>query len=176
MKVAVTGHTRGIGQAVANLLQENNCDVLGFSRSNGYNITAQQTEIVSAATECDVFINNAYCDLDILAQTNLFKKMFEQWRYLDKTIVNINSRAHYGNASKPYARGKKVLHHEAFMAINHLDRKCKIINISPGYVSTDRVKSITEYNMLSVEEIAYYIKWAIDQPVEIGELSLWRDA
>lgn len=176
MNVAVTGHTRGIGQAISTLLQENNCNVLGFSKSNGYDIATHCAEIVSASADCDVFINNAYSDENILAQTNLFNKVFALWRYEDKTIVNINSRTHYGNASKPYAKGKKMLHREAFIAINHLDRRCKIINISPGYVSTDRVKSVTGYNMLSLDEIAYYIKWAIDQPVEIGELSLWRDA
>ena len=35
MKVAITGHTQGIGKAIAELYP----DHIGFSRSNGYDIT-----------------------------------------------------------------------------------------------------------------------------------------
>lgn len=176
MKIAITGITSGIGQGIAELYLEHGHTVVGFNRSNGYNIDTAQAKIVDEISDCDIFVNNAYSNTDILAQSELFKKVFDMWRHQKKTIVNINSRAHYGNAAKPYSKGKKMLHREAFLAVNHLDRKCKIINISPGYVDTPRVNHITEYSMLTVKEIANYVKWAIDQPIEIGELSLWRDA
>lgn len=176
MKIAITGTTSGIGKGIADLYTEHNHSVLGFNRSNGYDIDTNQTRIIDAISDCDVFVNNAFSNTDILAQASMFKKVFDVWQYKTKTIVNINSRTHYGNAAKPYAKGKKMLHREAFIAINQLDRHCKIINISPGYVDTPRVEQVTGYKMLTVTEIAEYIKWAIDQPIEIGELSLWRDA
>ena len=43
MKIAITGHTKGIGQAIYDLLGQEH-DVIGYSRSNGYNIN--QPEII----------------------------------------------------------------------------------------------------------------------------------
>lgn len=176
MKIAITGTTSGIGKAIADLYTSNNHTVIGFNRSNGYDISTKQLEILSSISDCDIFVNNAYSDIDILAQTNLFKKVFESWKYEKKTIVNINSRTHFGNAATPYSKGKKMLYREAFIATNQLDRKCKIINISPGYVDTPRVDYVEGFDMLTASETAEYIKWAIDQPIEIGELGLWREA
>jgi nucleoside-diphosphate-sugar epimerase len=38
MKIAITGHTQGLGQAFFNHFQSHT--VIGFSRSNGYNIAS----------------------------------------------------------------------------------------------------------------------------------------
>lgn len=175
MKIAITGSTNGLGGAFSSLMEQHGHEIIGFNRSNGYDIIDAREQIVQQASDCDIFVNNAWSDIDIMAQTNLFLKMYDQWKFTDKTIVNINSKTHYGNTARPYSRGKKMLHREAFLAMNHPDRECRLINITPGYVDTDRVKSVEDRIKLSREEVAGYIKWALEQPVEIGELSFWRD-
>ena len=54
------------------------------------------------------------------------------------------------------------------------DKRCRIININPGYVRTDMVAHI-DVKMLTTEQLANMIKWCLDQPqgIEIGELSVW---
>ena len=46
MKIALTGHTKGIGNAIKQLL-ENEHEIVGFSRTNGYNINEPDAIYVS---------------------------------------------------------------------------------------------------------------------------------
>jgi NADP-dependent 3-hydroxy acid dehydrogenase YdfG len=59
MKVAVTGHTSGIGKAIYEKYQPNS---VGFSRSNGFDITKDIKKILKACKDCDIFVNNAQQD------------------------------------------------------------------------------------------------------------------
>lgn len=59
MKCVITGHTSGTGQALYNYFQQLGWNVVGMSRSNGYDITKDQDKIVQDAQDCDLFINNA---------------------------------------------------------------------------------------------------------------------
>ena len=91
MKVAITGHTQGIGKAIADLYPAH----IGFSRSNGYDISIDDNlqRIISQSLDCDVFINNAYAGN---AQTKLFNMIFSQWQHdVSKTILNLVSGAQY---------------------------------------------------------------------------------
>lgn len=174
MKVAITGHTQGIGQALADLYP----DHIGFSRSNGYNIgnNSLQQKIVNESLGCDVFINNAYCSN---AQSKLFSKIFELWRYdKNKTIVNIVSRSRYDtHFEREYSNNKRDLANLANPGFMY-DRSCRIINISPGWVATERVSEIwlknNDHPYITAKECAKYVKWALDQDLEIGELSFWK--
>ena len=58
MKIAITGHTNGIGKACYDLLSQEH-QVIGFSRSSDYDINDPES-IFSSAKDSDVFINNAY--------------------------------------------------------------------------------------------------------------------
>ena len=91
MKISITGHTKGIGKAIYDVLSEEH-DVIGFSRSNGFNISDPR-KIFVASIGCDVFINNAYI-MDTKDQINLFNMFFEQWKDdPNKFIVNIGSKS-----------------------------------------------------------------------------------
>ena len=174
MKVAITGHTKGIGKAIAGLYYTD--EVLGFSRSNGFDISDPETvsKIIAESAICDVFINNAYHDF---AQCTLLDGMFELWKNdSTKTIVNIISRAKYGlGKAKFYGQTKIELYAKA-KSMMFSDKRCRIININPGYVETDMTSNVHgEYNMLTPEQLANMIKWCLNQPqgVEVGELSVW---
>lgn len=61
-KIIITGHTRGIGKAIYDKFTEVSCrEIVGMSRSNGYDIEADFDKIVAEAEGCELFINNAYC-------------------------------------------------------------------------------------------------------------------
>ena len=61
-KIAVIGHTQGLGKLVFENLQELGNDVIGFSKSLGYDISnaEDRQSIVEKSKDCDVIINNAY--------------------------------------------------------------------------------------------------------------------
>lgn len=87
MKVAITGHTQGIGKRAYDRLCP---DIIGFSRSNGYDITnpTDRKRIIEESKHCDIFINNATAEF---GQTLLFLELFNNWQYQNKTIINVGS-------------------------------------------------------------------------------------
>ncbi len=88
MKIAITGHTQGVGKRIYERFCPN---IIGFSRSNGYDITnsVDRKRIIEESKDCDIFINNANAEF---GQTLLFLELFEEWRNTDKTIINVGSR------------------------------------------------------------------------------------
>ena len=87
MKIAITGHTDGIGKWI----YDNNDDVIGFSRSNGYNICFEddRKRIVDTVLNCDVFINNA-CDK--YGQAYMLQDLYKAWKDSRKHIITVGSR------------------------------------------------------------------------------------
>jgi hypothetical protein len=62
-KIVITGHTKGIGKAIFDKFTEVSChEIIGMSRSNGYDIEKDFDKIVQEATGADFFVNNAYRD------------------------------------------------------------------------------------------------------------------
>ena len=174
LKIAITGHTKGIGKACADLLGQEH-DVHGMSRTNGFDINNTKP-IIMMANSCDVFINNAYSGTK---QSELFDELFNMWRTDDtKTIVNINSRSKYdGVRTTLYGADKKHLDHIAQSNVfSDMNKRVRVININPGYVDTDMIPDrAKDYNKLTPMKVAETIKWCLDQPqeVEINELSIW---
>ena len=86
LKVAITGHTKGIGQGFANYFKDQ--DVHGFSRSNGWDLTRKETcdALIHNLNDFDLFINNA-CIGD--KQLYLFDNIFKLWFNKNKTIINV---------------------------------------------------------------------------------------
>jgi NADP-dependent 3-hydroxy acid dehydrogenase YdfG len=57
-----------------------------------------------------------------------------------------------------------------------MDKKCRIINVNPGYVKTEMTKNKHDtIPMLSATEVTDMILWTLNQPqhIEIGEISMW---
>jgi hypothetical protein len=86
MKIAITGHTDGIGKWI----YDNN-NVVGFSRSNGYDICSanDRKRIVDAVSDCDVFINNA---CDNYGQAYMLRDLYMSWKESGKYIITVGSR------------------------------------------------------------------------------------
>ena len=62
-KIVITGHTKGIGKAIHDKFTEVGCrEIVGMSRSNGYDLEKDFDRIVEEATGAELFINNAYRD------------------------------------------------------------------------------------------------------------------
>ena len=179
LEVSLTGHTKGIGEALHRTLSSKFI-VKGYSRTNGYDISSSEgrQHIFESSKHSDIFINNAYYSN---SQTELFTLFFENWLYDEnKTIVNISSQSKYPGMSKNwsgYSAYKASLNHQAYLCGFKTDRKCRIITVNPGLVRTSMTLDAQQSNkgMLTAEEVAQAVDWAISLPqhIEIGELSLW---
>jgi len=76
MKIAITGHTAGIGQAFAKYLSARGHEIVGISKRDGHNIR-NIPKVLERILECDMWINNAQAGY---AQTELLYKVVEIWR------------------------------------------------------------------------------------------------
>jgi NAD(P)-dependent dehydrogenase (short-subunit alcohol dehydrogenase family) len=87
MKIAITGHTAGIGQALAKFYSQQGHDIVGLSRREGNNIR-NIPKIADQIEPCDVFVNNAQAGY---AQTELLFEMAQRWTGTKKRIVVIST-------------------------------------------------------------------------------------
>lgn len=58
MRCVITGHTKNIGKALYDYFVKNNWEVIGLSRSSGYDVKTQYQEMLKIAQGADLFINN----------------------------------------------------------------------------------------------------------------------
>ena len=148
MKIALTGHTKGIGLATKKLLEEAGHEVVGFSRTNGYNVMRPKN-IVKDALDCDIFINNAWMPD---AQTRLLYLMYEEWENEPKHIINLSSTAGdypdffamFGfNSWVPYVSDKQRLD-EASYNLSRVWKKgkCKVTNVRPHWVRSAAIETL----------------------------------
>lgn len=162
MKIAITGHTSGIGKAIFDALSVDH-DVMGLSRSNGYDITSDldRLQIIDRIYDCDIFINNAFDYVNYTdAQTKLARQVFDAWFGEDKYILNISSRVNDFDEIKnqKYADAKFSLdkfYEETFM------HKPTVINFRPGATDTRVMQNITRPKMSS-EHVAGVVKFIVD--------------
>lgn len=157
MKVAITGHTSGIGLALTKVFP----DFIGFSRSNGFDISKiiDQRSIASNIEDCEVFINNAFSDWD---QIDLLYRIWDRWNNNNKTIVCIGSDAadHNRAGARPYNIQKRALEH-ACLQLQQAKMPCRVILVKPGYVETPRVSHIKE-SKIDPSEMASFIKQLVE--------------
>jgi len=153
MKIAITGHTSGIGKS----LHEIYPDSIGFSRSTGHDISTVdgRFKIINDSQDCDIFFNNAHLGF---SQITLLYQLWNEWQDKDRTIVCISSDAsnYNHNEAKPYSIHKRALE-DACLQLQHAGKPCKVICVKPGYVDTPRVEMIDAKKM-DPSDLACFIK------------------
>ena len=90
MKIAITGHKKGIGKAFAEQLKSRGHEIVGISRSDGENIR-RTAHTASLIEPCDMLINNA---ISFYAQTELLFEVWHRWHDIKEThyIWNISTK------------------------------------------------------------------------------------
>ena len=90
MKIAITGHKKGIGKAFSEQLSVHGHEIIGISRSDGENIR-RTAHTASLIEPCDMFINNA---ISMYAQTELLFEVWHRWQDSNKVhyIWNISTK------------------------------------------------------------------------------------
>ena len=179
MKIALTGHTRGIGYAIKQALEPEH-EIIGFSRTNNYNIN-DPTAIFDAAKDCDVFINNAQYQN---YQTQLFELFWDDWKYKHKTIINVNShskypevKARFGNYVKFKQELDNVTKNKTLQLVGGVGKfNCRVTNLIVGWADTDMIKFLRHVKKMPPSTVANTVKWVLDQPqdIQIFELAVWH--
>jgi hypothetical protein len=89
MRIAITGHSKGLGEALFEFLSQKH-KIIGFCRSNGYDIKSpsDRKKIIKESKDCDIFINLVH---NYYHQTDLLFELHKSWKGLQKYIINIGT-------------------------------------------------------------------------------------
>tara|TARA_R110002126_G_scaffold71853_1_gene179802 strand:+ start:2030 stop:2659 length:630 start_codon:yes stop_codon:yes gene_type:complete len=161
MKIAITGHSRGIGKAVYEKLQEREgYEFRGYSRSNGYDIGVNYQKVIDEIIEwdADVVFNNAW-SWQNNAQNLIVKQLHEAWADVEKVIISTGSSSgYYGhNPSESYASNKiELMNYHVKASLDWPTRnKTRCQSISFGYVQTSILEDTEDAkNYIPVKDAA----------------------
>jgi nucleoside-diphosphate-sugar epimerase len=156
LKIAITGHTAGIGKSFATYLAARGHEIVGLSKREGNNI-CNIPKIVEQIIDCDMWINNAQSRY---AQTELLYKIVDAWQgQRDKMIWIISTMmtqdlgvpdipGQSWTAMAEYKNQKRALED----AFRQLKNRCKMCLIRPGAVAT---QSYNEPNVNAADTDAW---------------------
>jgi hypothetical protein len=169
-KVVITGHTQGLGAALYNKFKSLNYQVVGLSRSNGYNITENFDAVVQAASGANIFINNAYHDAQ---QINLLHALKDSVDMM--VVMGSITRLYPVLLDSEYTRHKKDLADACFLEsikpnsipILHLD----LSFLKEATENTDPLAFKSDYNTPLddiVETILFWTKMPTIRNIEFS--------
>ena len=144
MKIAITGHTAGIGQALAEEYRLDGHEIVGLSQRDGNNIR-NIPKICDQIEPCDLFVNNAQAGY---AQTELLFEMANRWAGTRKYIIVISTMmtqepiSSLSGLDMDQYRVQKVALEEAVQQIRHRRLGLKIIIVRPGNIATSLDKTV----------------------------------
>lgn len=144
MKIAITGGTAGIGQALGNKYEALGHEVLRLSRRNSHNIRVIP-KMADTIQPCDLFINNAQAGY---AQTELLFAMADRWQGTKKHIIVISTQMTQSPVSSlpgldmDQYRIQKIALEESVRQLRNRDLGIKFTIVRPGNIATSLVKTV----------------------------------
>jgi nucleoside-diphosphate-sugar epimerase len=144
MKIAITGHSAGIGAALARAYQDRGHEIVGLSRRDGNNIH-NTVKICDQIEPCDVFVNNAQAGY---AQTELLFEMARRWVNTKKHIVVISTMMAQDPTSclpglnMDHYRIQKMALEQAVQQLRHRNLMIQFTIVRPGNVATSTDKTV----------------------------------
>lgn len=155
-KFAITGHTKGLGKAIA---QKTNH--IGFSKSNGFDISSKlgREKIINVSMNCDIFVNCAYCG--DYSQVEMLYSIYNAWQSKPSLIINIGSETTSGIKKHvwPYSAHKAALD-KASEQLSFQNEECRVVNFKFGYINSERV--MRDYDPNEYIDIDYAANYILD--------------
>ena len=138
-RVAVTGHTSGIGKEIYEYCQFHGALVKGYSRSNGFDLKEREGDIVInqlLRDDPDVVFNHAWYPR---AQNKILKILHTQWKDKEKVIINTGSATcYYSIGASIYEKDKAELRDYCIAQATDypFKNKCRLHNVSMGWTNS----------------------------------------
>lgn len=175
-RVAVIGHTFGIGKEIYEICKFNKAKTVdGFSRSNGYNILHEDANpLISKIIkeDYDIVFNNVFAPK---LQTKVLKVLHQQWKDRSGKVV-INT----GSCSAYYSIGAANYEHDKLEQADYCiaagrdypsKNKCRLHNVSLGWVRSNLTEGIDDKWLLDTYEVALILVNLVnDKPYIISEM------
>ena len=183
-KIAIVGHTRGIGKAIADLYRKKNYTVVGLSSSNGYDLQCSQVEIMEQLDDCQLIVLNAYVGR---GQMTLLKRIYGKFVFEDKKVVVITSTSGTPAGEDEelldpeyteYCKNKKTLiEYIEQLQQELLNKPLSVYDVCPDVVDTDMTKGLWEdLPKLKVDEVAEAVRYCFESTFNVNKIVIQKNA
>ena len=182
-KIAIIGHTRGIGRAIADLYQKKNYEVVGLSSSNGYDLQCSQIEIMEQLDECQLIVLNAYVGR---GQMTLLKRIYGKFVFENKKVVVITSTSGtpVGEDEElldpeyvEYRKNKKTLiEYIEQLQQELMNKPLSVYDVCPDVVDTDMTKGLWEdLPKLKADEVAEAVRYCFESTFNVNKIVMQKN-
>ena len=182
-KIAVIGHTKGIGKAIVSLYRKNNFEVVGLSRTNGFDLENNQHEILDSIDDCGLVVLNAFAGQ---GQLHLLKRIYGRYMNRSKKIVVITSTSGTPEGEdadlsiseyKQYCKLKKeLIEYISDLQQELILKPLSVYDVCPDVVDTDMTKGLWEdLPKLKANEVAEAVKYCFDSTFNINKLVMQKN-
>ena len=183
-KIAIVGHTRGIGKSIADLYRKKNYEVVGLSSSNGYDLQCSQVEIMEQLDDCQLIVLNAYVGR---GQLTLLKRIYGKFVFDNKKVVVITSTSGtpIGEDEEfldpeyvEYCKNKKTLiEYIEQLQQELLNKPLSVYDVCPDVVDTDMTKGLWEdLPKLKAEEVAEAVRYCFESTFNVNKIVIQKNA
>ena len=183
-KIAIVGHTRGIGKAIADLYRKKNYTVVGLSSSNGYDLQCSQVEIMEQLDDCQLIVLNAYVGR---GQMTLLKRIYGKFVFEDKKVVVITSTSGTPAGEDEefldpeyveYCKNKKTLiEYIEQLQQELLNKPLSVYDVCPDVVDTDMTKGLWEdLPKLKADEVAEAVRYCFESTFNVNKIVVQKNA
>ena len=183
-KIAVIGHTKGIGKAIADLYKRKKYEIVGLSRTTGYDLETDQEKIMEKLKDCELIVVNAYAKF---GQYHLLKRIYSKFHHHYKKVVVITSTSgtpqgkdedNYGADYNEYCWHKEhLIKYVSELQEELFNKPLSVYDVCPDVVDTDMIKGMWEgLPKLTVEEIADTVRYCFESTFNINKIVVQKNA
>jgi len=183
-KIAIVGHTRGIGKAISDLYRKKNYEVIGLSSSNGYDLQFSQVEIMEQIDDCRLIVINAYVGG---GQMTLLKRIYGKYLFENKKVAVITSTSgtpigadeELGNPEyRDYCENKKILiGYIEELQQELFNKPLSIYDVCPDVVDTEMTKGLWEdLPKLTAGEVAEAVRYCFESTFNVNKIVIQKNA
>ena len=187
-KIAIIGHTKGIGKAIADLYKDKKYEVIGMSRSNGFDLIHDQEKILEKIEECGLVVLNAHY---LRGQLTLLKRIYGRHSFDKMQVAVITSTS--GLDDEPdlhefelwdkfeysqYCEIKKeLISYISELQEELLNKPLSVYVICPDVVDTDMTKGLwNNLPKLTAQEVADAVHYCFESTYNVNKVVIQKNA
>ena len=182
-KIAIIGHTKGIGKAIADLYKKKKYQVIGLSSSNGYDLQCSQVEIMEQLDDCPLVVINAYVGG---GQMTLLKRIYGKYLFENKKVAVITSTSGTPigadeDLQNPeyidYCKNKKnLIGYIEELQQELLNKPLSVYDVCPDVVDTDMTKGLWEdLPKLKAVEVAEAVRYCFESTFNVNKIVMQKN-
>jgi len=187
-KIAVIGHSRGIGKAICDLYRKKKYNVIGMSKSNGFDLVHDQEKILEEMQDCSLVVLNAHSDR---GQLTLLKKIYGRHSFDKMKVAVITSTS--GIEEEPdynqfqiwdkfkYVQycviKKELIEYIDELQEELMSKPLSVYDVCPDVVDTDMTKGVWEnLPKLTAEEVADAVRYCFESTFNVNKIVIQKNA